>query len=162
MLKQSSENKRISHLDNLSTCLLSLFSGMVPDSSLVRVQLGVSWEKCQERFWHCNHWTNKRDQWDWDSDLAAHSTAADTEHSPGHWRTLPPLHKWDTLLPQQNNMKLYGSTRVYWHSLSIYLSFLGGESDSSVKIHNVDIFRSSCTLLYKMDQNGSKVKAGQN
>ena len=52
------------------------------------------------------------DQWDWDSDLAAHSTAADTEHSPGHWRTLAPLHKWDTLLPQQNNMKLYGSTRV--------------------------------------------------
>ena len=50
MLKQSSEKKRISHLDNLSTCLLSLFSGMVPDSSLVRVQLGVSWEKCQERF----------------------------------------------------------------------------------------------------------------
>ena len=52
--------------------------------------------------------------------------------------------------------------RVYWHSLSIFLSFLGGESDSSVKIHNVDIFRSSCTLLSKMDQNGSKVKTGQN
>ena len=37
MLKQSSEKKRISHLDNLSTCLLPLFSGMVPDSSLVQL-----------------------------------------------------------------------------------------------------------------------------
>ena len=79
----------------------------------------------------------------WDSDLAPHTTAVDTEHSPGHWRTLPPLHKWDTLLPQQNNIKLYGSTRVYWHSLSIYLSFLGGESDSSVTNDKVDNFRSN-------------------
>ena len=103
----------------------------------------------------------------WDSDLAPHTTAVDTEHSPGHWRTLPPLHKWDTLLPQQNNIKLYGSTRVYWHSLSIYLSFLGGESDSSVTNDKVDIFLSNwigslVSILIYFPNESKLVKRGQN